>query len=79
MIEVRRTGDEGPVDQEELALETMRKRPSDGRFPGSRRPGKQNSALWLQIELGGQRVVLQRQRDVRLEALNHVVEALQVA
>jgi hypothetical protein len=74
-----RAGDHRAVDEEELALQTVREGAADGGFAGSRRAGEQHPALGLEAVLGGERVVFQRQRDLGFERADYVVDALEIA
>jgi hypothetical protein len=76
--EVAGAGDEGAVEQEELALEAVGQRPADGGLAGAGRPGQEDAALGLQTQLASDLVVLQRHDDVGLQAADDVVHAAQV-
>ena len=56
----------------------MGQRAADGRLAGAGRAGQQHAALGAQGQLLGQRVVLQRRDDVRLQAVDQVVEPAEI-
>jgi hypothetical protein len=69
-VEITRSGDERSIDQKELASQAMRQGTPNGGLSSPRGSGKKDSPLGLEVELGGQSVVLKRKYDVRFEALH---------
>ena len=61
-----------------MLFEAPGERPADRRLAGSRRTGEQHAALRLQPELLRHLGMLERHDDVRIERLEHVIDALQV-
>src|SRR5437867_13251668 len=78
MIEIRRAADDGAVDEKELAFQSARERTTDRGLPRSGWTGEQHAALRLEIELLRDLRVLERENDVGLERLEHVVESLEI-
>ena len=78
LVEMLGPGDEGPIDEKELAPEAMGQRPADRRLPRAGRPGQQHPSFRLELQFLGQFAVLQRDHDVRFEAADHVVDPLEV-
>jgi hypothetical protein len=60
VVKVAGARDEGAIDEKELALQPVRQRPAHGRLARARRTVEQHAALGTQLELTGERIILQR-------------------
>lgn len=78
LVETVFAGDQRSIDHKELALQPVGQGRSNRRLACARRSGQKDAAFGLQVQLGRQGLVLERQDDMGLQALNHLLDALQI-